>query len=83
MNSDSIQKIREAEMKLFDLSKKLKAKRIRDYSEASLTGGDQVKILRSEMEDNYLLFVTLHLLVQGDQDNYLKRLKHLEARLFS
>ncbi|GBC74736.1 hypothetical protein HRbin06_00043 [archaeon HR06] len=66
---------------LFQIYKKLKAKRIRELKEAKENLEEIVKILRKEADDYFILYITLRRLILGDFKGYEERKKYLLKRL--
>jgi len=66
---------------LFQIYKKLKAKRIRELKEAKENLEEVVKILRKEADDYFILYITLRRLILGDFKGYEERKKYLLKRL--
>ena len=81
LNTNSLSEIRSETNKIFELSKSLKRKRIKEYSKLSQNDSDTSSVLRKESDDHYLSFLLLYFLVQGQEETYSTRLKQLEDRL--
>ena len=77
----SLQEIKSEANKIFELSKNLKRKRIREYATLHQNGFDISLILRKESDDHYLSFLLIYFLIHGQKPIYLTRLKQLEDRL--
>ena len=81
MSIRSLSEIRSEANKIFELSKNLKGKRIKEYSNSHQNNLDISFVLRKESDDHYLSFLLLYFLIQGQEETYLTRFQQLENRL--
>jgi len=73
---DELNDIRRESASLFEIYKKLESKRIREYQ----AGGDPLQVEARKADDHFLLYIALHLLVQGDVQAYRGRKMRLMER---